>query len=466
LRAPCSWIINRDELSYWDESRDRVPTGEVPVAPMRALLLAGTVALMAGAPASAEAARARPDSTFGNGRGWMTTTIPGAAAIAYGASAVQRGGIVIAGQASTAAGDTQIVVARYRRNGRLDRGFGSRGVFTSGLPQSDGPFVATAIRQQRSTGKLLIAGGYGQDSMLLLRLGPKGRLDRGFGGQGTGIVTTSAGGIAQSLAVQRGGKILLGGSNANLNGRPMVVARFTRNGVLDRGFGRGGLAQAMFWNPDLAASAGVSGLTTYPKGGIIASGHIDYIGSDGHGSAGVFRLSSSGRRVRAFGTRGGVEVAFPNPAGGFAQWFPCALTVDARRRITVTGDGSTAAGDAILSARLSRRGVLDSSFGNAGTGRVVTGGATSGSETTCGAALGPSGALTVGAGATLAQLRPSGTPNRRFAPNGLITIRRPRQVTINAVARSGQRRMVVAGGAGNALYVARYRLATRSRQGR
>lgn len=46
-----------------------------------------------------------------------------------------------------------------------------------------------------------------------------------------------------------------------------------------------------------------------------------------------------------------------NTAGGFAQWFPCAMTVDSRGRITVTGDGSTAAGAAILSARLSPWGV-------------------------------------------------------------------------------------------------------------
>jgi uncharacterized delta-60 repeat protein len=431
---------------------------------LRALLLAGVVAVVAASgPTSAEA-RARPDPTFGSGRGWVTTTIPGTTPIAYGAAVVQRGAIVLAGQTSTAAGETQIVVLRYLPGGRLDRGFGSRGVFTTALPQSDGPFVATAIRRQRSTGKLLIAGGYGQGSMLLLRLGPRGRLDRSFGGEGTGLVTTPVGGIAESLAIQRGGRILLGGSNANANGRPMVVARFTRNGVLDRGFGRGGLAQALFWNPNLAASAGVSGLATYPKGGVVASGHIDYIGGDGHGSAGVFRLSSSGRLVRGFGTSGGVEVAFTNPAGGFAQWFPCAMTVDSRRRITVTGDGSTAAGDAILTARMSRGGVLDSSFGRSGNGRVVLGGATSGSDTTCGAVSGASGNLIVGAGAMLAGLSQNGTPNRRFAPGGLMTIRNPAQVTINAVARSGRQRIVVAGAAGNALYVARYRLPTRSRR--
>ena len=430
---------------------------------MTALLLAGVVALLAAAwPASSEAARARPDPTFGNGRGWVTTRIPGTTALAYGAAVLQRGRIVIAGQASTAAGNSQIVVARYLRNGRLDRSFGVRGVFKSALPRSDGPFVATAIRRQGSTGKLLVAGGYGQDAMLLLRLRSNGRLDRRFGRRGTGRVTVPAGGSAQSLTIQRGGKILLGGSNANLNGRPMVVARFTRNGRLDRGFGRAGLAQALFWNANLAASSGVTGLATTPSGGVVASGHIDYIGSDGHGSAGVFRLSRSGRPVRAFGTNGSVEVAFNTPTGAFAQWFPCALRLDSRQRITVTGDGSTQAGRAMLTIRLTSSGVLDSSFGTAGSGRVVIQGATTGSAPTCGAAPSPSGGLIVGAGATLAQLRPNGTPNGRFGRGGLLTIRKPARVMINAVARSGRRRVVVAGSARNALYVARYRLPRRS----
>jgi uncharacterized delta-60 repeat protein len=419
----------------------------------------GMVALAAGAvPAIADAGRARPDPTFGSGRGWVTTGIPGTTSVAYGAAVIQGRAIMIAGQATTAAGDGQILVARYLRDGRLDRGFGSRGIFRTALPASDGPFIATSIVQQRSTGgKFLIAGGYGQGSMLVLRLRPNGRLDRTFGGHGTGLVTTPAGGIAQSLAVQKNGRIVLGGSNANLNGRPMVVARFTRNGVLDRGFGRDGLAQVLFWDPNLAASAGVSGLATAPHRGVVASGHIDYIGSDGHGSAGVFRLSARGRLVRDFGSGGHVEVAFMKPAGGFAQWFPCAMTVDQRRRITVTGDGSTGSGAEILSVRLSPRGAPDPSFGRARNGRVITEGATSANDTTCGAMSSPKGNLTVGVGSALTRLRRDGAPNNRFAPHGLITILNPGQVGINAVARSGQHRIVVAGSAGNDLYVARYR---------
>ena len=67
------------------------------------------------------------------------------------------------------------------------------------------------------------------------------------------------------------------------------------------------------------------------------------------------------------------------------------------------------------------------------------------------------GQITVGVQSTLAQILPSGRPNRRFAPRGVFTIAKPRRVFINSVRRSG-RRIVVAGSAGDQIYVGRYLL--------
>jgi len=424
-------------------------------------LAVGLVA--AAAAASSGSRRARPDPTFGAGQGWVTTRIPGASSVAYGAAVIEHGRIVVAGQATSRIGGSQIVAVRYLRDGRLDTSFGSNGVFETALPQADGPFIANAVAVERSTGRLLIAGGYGQGSMLVLRLTPGGQLDPTFGQNQSGFVTVPIGGVAQSIAIERSGEIVVGGSNGNRQGRPMVVARLTRNGALDHRFGQRGLAQVLFWNAKSASSAGVSGLATAPHGGVIASGHLDYIGGNGphstpgHGSAGVFRLSPKGRLMRSFGSAGHVEIAF-RTAGTFAQWFPCAMTVDSRNRITVTGDGSTRALHAVLlSARLSRAGKLDRSYGRAGNGRAVTPGLRSGEDTTCGATTSAAGSVTVGVGSTLARLLPDGTANGSFARGGVIRIAKPRNVGVNAVARSGSRRIVIAGSAGDAVYVARYR---------
>ncbi len=426
-------------------------------------ILGLAVALAAAtAPASAAARAVSPDRSFGGGKGWVTTRIRGTSTLAEGVAVLQGGAILIVGQATTPSGNGQIVAARYRPNGRLDPSFGSGGIFTSALPVANGPFIATSVVQDRSTGKLLVAGGYGLNSMLVMRLTPGGRLDRTFGRSRSGFATVPVGGIAQSIAVQSNGGILVGGSNENINGRPMVVARFTRGGLLDRRFGRGGLAQILFWNPLLAAGSTISGLATVRGGGIVAFGHLDYIGGDGHGSAGVFELSPNGRLVRGFGTGGHVEIAFPHGTGksGLAQWFPCAMTVDSRGRTIITGDGSTTAGDALLSARLTSRGLLDRSYGRARNGLSVIQGLSVSSETTCGATPTTTGKLTVGVGPVLVQLQPVGTANGRFGRRGMLTITKPPSVNINGVARWGSSRIVLAGFAGNSAYVARYWLPT------
>jgi hypothetical protein len=85
---------------------------------LRRFLLVGLAVGFTAAPASASprAPGARRDPTFGSGRGWVTTPIPGATSVAYGAAVIGGGGIVIAGQATTAAGNGQILVVRYRRD--------------------------------------------------------------------------------------------------------------------------------------------------------------------------------------------------------------------------------------------------------------------------------------------------------------------------------------------------------------
>jgi uncharacterized delta-60 repeat protein len=424
-------------------------------------LVAGLIALSLGAVArSAPAAKgARPDPTFGAGKGWVTTPFPGLTANAYAATVIGGGDIVAAGQAINNTGNGQIVVVRYRPNGSLDTGFGTGGIFKTTLPTANGPYVGRAVVQLPTTGKLLVAGGTA-GSMMVLRLTPAGRLDRTFGARGTGIATVSTGGFGGSIALQRNGGILVGSSNGNSAGQPLVVARLTPAGQLDRSFGRAGIAQALFWNPVQAESSGVDGLAVTPDGGAVAAGHLDYIGGNGHGSAAVFRLSASGRLVSSFGTQGHVEIT-PKPIGPGrrGQWFPAALTLSSSGAITVTGDGTIGTGKAFVSARLTATGKPDRSFGTAGNGVVVTLGASSAGQTLSGATSSPPGGLTVGTGSTVAQLTPNGAPNQSFAPRGVLAIGTPRQVTVYAVTSSGSGALVIAGSAGNALYVARYLLA-------
>jgi hypothetical protein len=255
---------------------------------------------------------------------------------------------------------------------------------------------------------------------------------------------------------------LLGGSNANRNGRPFVVARFTRDGVLDRTFGHRGIAQTLFWNPSAASSSGVDTLATAPDGGIFAFGHIDYIGgtgggSGGHGAAGVFRLTRRGLPFRAFGRRGHAQVTFFSRGHVPESWYPCAMTLDGRGRITVAGGGGTHR-FALFTARLTRRGELDRSYGSAHNGRAITAGIGGNAITTCGISSTRAGEVTVAVQSELAQLLPDGRPNTRFAPGGVFRITKPKRVFINALLGSRPHGVVVAGSAGAAIYLARYLL--------
>jgi uncharacterized delta-60 repeat protein len=436
------------------------PTGHR--ARRRPWIAAGTTVLVVLLAAGMAAARGvGPDPGFGRGHGWVTLRLPGKVLFANAVALLPRGKLVIAGQVTpnhpTPTGNAQVFVARYQANGRLDRAFGRDGVFVTQLPNSQGPFNATALAADPS-GRVLVAGGYGQGSMLLMRLTATGRLDRAFGPKRSGYVTLSVGNIASSMVLTRGGTITLGGSNANVLGRPMVVARFTRRGFRDRRFGRAGVVQLVFWNPTLASSSNVGSLAATPDGGVIGSGHVDYIGGRqgqaGYGEAGIFRLSASGRLVRTFGTRGHVLVGFQDARGKFKSWFPCAMTVAPRGTVTVTGDGSDLPQGQILSVRLTPTGRLDRSFGK--DGRSVVPGPGSGDLTTCGGVTDSAGRFTVGVGATVAQLLADGLPNPGFSPRGRFRITSPRGVTVQALAAAGVGRLVVAGYAGPAAYLARY----------
>jgi hypothetical protein len=264
------------------------------------------------------------------------------------------------------------------------------------------------------------------------------------------------------MALAPDGKILLGSSNANLPGRPYVVVRLTPRGLRDRTFGHRGVVQLLFWNPMLAASSNVGNMSVTAAGGVIGSGHIDFIGGHhgraGYGNAGIFKLSSSGRLVRGFGQQGHVLLGFRFPSGKFKSWFPAGMTVARNGAITVTGDGGTAPPGQILTARLTAAGRLDPSFGL--HGRSVLPGPGSGSFTQCGAIADAVGRFTVGVGATLLQLRANGVPNPGFAPRGRFRITTPRDLGIAALASPDARHLVVVGAVGpSQAYVARFRLA-------
>lgn len=423
-------------------------------------LILAVIATTAVAAAPAAASTFQPDRSFGS-RGIVTTKLKGVSLQAFDAIAVGGGKLVVVGRSYTAKGVTQVVVARYLKSGNLDCSFASKGIYKSAFPSSKGPFIATAVGLQARTGKIVVAGGYGQGSVLLMRLTSSGKLDKTFGPARSGTVTRAVGDIAGAIAFGAGGRIIVGSTNQNVNGRPFVLAGFTASGNRDSSFGSGGLVQLIFWDPDSASAAGLNDLAVTRGGQIIGSSHLDYIGGDGHGSAGVFRLDSSGRLVESFGTGGHVELTGAKlPNGKLPQWFPAGMTVDSAERITITGSGSGVASSStgVRTVRITGSGQPDTSFGPSGDGWAISDGVSDGNQTLSGAAPTTGGGLAVGSGNWLLGLTAAGLKDPQFGSAGAFKITRPARVTISAlVSGSSGTTITAAGSAGNALYLARYK---------
>jgi uncharacterized delta-60 repeat protein len=164
---------------------------------------------------------------------------------AANAIAWQRGKVLVAG---TGRGD--LLLARYRGNGRLDSAFGHRGraVADAGHQVFD---VANAVLVQRG---IVVAGSSeygcgsaGCSSLVLARFTAGGKLDRSFGAGGVvthpvklGVWGRPAVEVAYGLARQPGGKILVGGSVAGPRKFAFFLKRFLPDGTPDREFGRDG----------------------------------------------------------------------------------------------------------------------------------------------------------------------------------------------------------------------------------
>ncbi|MSX02217.1 MAG: hypothetical protein F2813_03545 [Actinobacteria bacterium] len=427
------------------------------IAPLLAACLLGAAALPAGA------AQVAPDSSFAKGKGWLTTSIGNSPLAAYGVTTMAGGKIVVAGGKYDSQGNAQVFVVRYHHSGAIDRSFANNGIYTSNLPASAGSFFATAVGIQPQTGKIVVVGGYGVSAVLVMRLTTDGKLDRTFGSSHTGVVKKAVQDIGYSLAFTKAGRILVGSSNKTALGRPMLVLRFQKNGLLDKGFANDGIARMMFWNGTAASSAAAQSLWVSPKSEVVGFSHLDYIGggggaNPGHGSAGIFRLSSTGKPVGSFGTNGHAEIAYQPSPGSFAQWFPCAMAVNGRQQVTVTGEGEIGDPYAQIAGKVTSGGNLSRGFGASKNGWAFSSGITDDSAMNCGSIITPSGGTATGVENWLIGLTASGAPDKRFGSTGLMTLATPANIQLNAMLPYGKSgRFLALGGAGNDLYLARFR---------
>ncbi len=282
------------------------PASGVAIQPDGKIIVAGTTSGMQ--PTDFRIARLQAngllDGTFGtNGR---VTTFIGFNNDKGNCVAVQPDGkILVAGYAANPV-QTDFAVVRYNTNGSLDTSFNGIGKVTTDIGGTSDTAYAMAIQ---TDGKIVVAGGSynptnGFQKFALVRYGTDGSLDPSF--IGTGIVTTRIGvgnAIAFCVVLQGDGKLLVGGFSTidNVN-TSFTVARYNSNGTLDPTFGTGGVVQT----PNTYDQAyGIA----LQKDGKIVLGGTNSIG--GSGNFGIMRYNPNGSLDSTFNGSGIVTTSFP-----------------------------------------------------------------------------------------------------------------------------------------------------------
>ena len=376
------------------------------------LALAAIAALGAVLAPEALAGAGTLDPLFG-GDGRVLGSLGGADSQGSGVVRDARGRLLVAGWA-TGPGGHDFALARYHRNGRLDRGFGDGGVVRTDLGRDD---FARAVALD-SEGRIVVAGNSEGRALAstaaVVRYLPDGRLDPSFGGgDGTVLPPSAVAFAALGLALDRDGRIVIaGGPNA-------FVARLTPSGELDSSFSEDGVAR-------LAPYSHAYGLALDPAGRPLVA-LCEQSADDLHDRAAVARLGNDGN-PDGFGGDGVVELDF---GGGSACGRAVAFDRRAARgrgtayRVVVAGD--RARPNRILVARLNRAGRLDLSFSEDGTtafrfrgGEVsVAAVATQNRDILLGGSFDPAHRGRPKAFA-LARLAPSGRFDRSFGGDGKV----------------------------------------------
>ena len=268
------------------------------------------------------------DTTFGPSHTGIVITNFGGQDYAR-ATILQPDGKILAGGSGGAANGGDFALARYNSDGTLDSTFGTGGmVLTDFAGRQD---VIRALLLQPADNKIIAAGftGYtGHFDFALARYNPDGSLDPTFGVAGK--VVTDFGRVDQGrgAVLQPDGKIVMDGLSKSTNSvSDFALARYNSDGSLDTTFGVGGKVMTDFGKFEVARA-----IVLQPDGKIVAGG---YSGCCGGGRPAI--KGSADPDLAADGYS-----AAPNTPSDFAI------------------------------ARYDTDGSLDTTFGPAGTGKVIT----------------------------------------------------------------------------------------------
>ena len=345
----------------------------------------------------------------------------GATGVGGGIVVLQPDGRVLAGGDFTAANGTdRTLVARLNGDGSRDGSFNS----AIGAETDSGGLIGGVLSiALQPDGKVLIAGGFttvnATDRMLIARLNADGSLDSGFT-PGTGAFLT-IGAVANSVAVQPDGKVLIGGFFTTVNGTARYgLARLNADGGIDTSF-----------NPDTGTNRQVKSIAVQADGKVLIGGSF-YTPSTGV-RANVIRLNTNGSVDSSFNQGIG-----PNSGVRF-------LAAQADGKVLIVGEFTTVNNiSRNFVARLNANGTLDNSF-DPGTGAnyfvdtVVL--QPDGKAVIAGQFASVNGAVRTG----IARLNVNGSPDSSFIPGAGVFTSFSSGASVNSLAAQPDGKVLIGG---------------------
>ncbi|MCZ6690231.1 MAG: hypothetical protein O7H41_11545 [Planctomycetota bacterium] len=255
--------------------------------------------------------------------------------------------------------------------GVLDWTFGLGGVvFYDGGAQSGDAGAGIAVD---SSGRILVAGWVsnfaGNSDMALWRYQKNGTPDTSFGIGGVAIHGNAAGGDGGDegidLVLDAGGRVLVSGASEQASGfTAMTIWAFDSTGMLDLSFGSGGFVTSS--GPAGSLGGNARGIALDGAGRIFVAGvTADAVGGD----MALWAYDLSGVLDATFGTSGIVK--HHNAAGGDGDDSASDVVVDTQGRIVVVGrsrgpDRGAGFSPDMVIWRFDATGSLDPTFGNGG----------------------------------------------------------------------------------------------------
>ncbi|HZS16901.1 MAG TPA: delta-60 repeat domain-containing protein [Candidatus Udaeobacter sp.] len=213
-----------------------------------------------------------PDTTFGNG-GQVSTDFLGLEDDAFAVLIQPDGKIVAVGSANDPATFYDFAAARYFSNGMLDTTFGVAGKVHSDFGAQNFDRARSAALQR--DGRIVAAGfatgqNGGAQNFAVARYTSNGILDTTFSGDGkTQIDFGTCCQSANKVLLQSDGKIVaVGGSNGESSEDDFLLVRLNPRGALDRTFGTDGKVRTSFGD----LNGGANGALLQPDGKIVAVG--------------------------------------------------------------------------------------------------------------------------------------------------------------------------------------------------